>query len=104
MFPIQEGDLFVDTVKARVIVYEVLKEKLATLQSNKDYIAITYVFYPNGNMMNINFILPTTTLIAPLEIDKIDLRLRKEIKASLKGIHYKDFPVIFYNTKGRIYF
>ena len=104
LLPVMEKDKHADTVRATAIVKEVLKDKIVELRENKDYISIRYVFYQNGQVMNINYGLPQYTLITPTEIAEIDQRLRKEVKAWFTGRDYKQFPAIHYNKQKRIYF
>lgn len=104
VFPIREEDKHADTVLAKSIVMDILKDKLVLLKENKDFVGINYVFYQNGKVMNIDFILPKYTLITPTEIARIDTRLRKEMKAWFTGRDYKEYPAIHYNKQKRIYF
>lgn len=103
-FEISEGNMSVDTARERNIIYDVLVDKRKQLKANKDRISISYVFYQNGTVMNISYILPDTTLIAPIELAEIDRRLRKEVKALFKGVEYLDLPAIEYNSRRSIYF
>lgn len=104
VLPIEEEDKHADTVLAKSIIMDVLKSKLVALRENKDFIKVSYVFYQNGEVMNIDYILPQHTLITPREIAEIDHRLRKEIKAWFTGRDYKEYPAIYYNKQRRIYF
>lgn len=102
--PIRERDVRVDTTLARTLIIEILKNKLPALKVNKDFITVSYIFYPDGRIMNIDYILPLRTIITPKELDKIDQSLRKKIKVHLTGNEYKAFPAIHYNAQKRIYF
>lgn len=104
VLPVEEKDKHADTALAKSIVMDVLKDKRVILRENKDFVRVNYVFYQNGDVMNINFSLPKHTLITPTEIARIDQRLRKEMKAWFTGRDYKEYPAIHYNKQKRIYF
>ena len=103
LLPIKEGDIKLDTAKEREIVLDILFNKKEILKSNKEAIGIRYIFYPNGQIMNIDFVLMKATVITPAEISAIDRCLRKEIKASFSGEEYKSFPVIPYSKKWLVF-
>jgi len=102
--PIHERDVQVDTALAKAIIFNVLKNRLPELKHNKDFITVTYIFFPNGKIMNLDYILPLQTIITPKELAKIDQCLRKDIKVCLTGDEYKVYPAIHYNRQKRIYF
>ncbi|MFC3198142.1 hypothetical protein ACFOET_11020 [Parapedobacter deserti] len=99
--PIRRGDMEVDTLIDRKIIYEALKEKLDKLKANSEKITIRYVFGQDGNVLDISsYSLPKNTL-TPKELAVIDKRLRKEVKATFKGREYLEHPVIFYGREIR---
>jgi|GEM_PF-1919894 len=98
--PIRKGDMKVDTVLDRTIIYEVLKDKLEALKNNREKFIIYYVFGQDGNVVDIpSYNLFRYTSITPKELALIDKRLRKEVKTTFKGRNYLQFPVIEYGRE-----
>ncbi|MFB5945832.1 hypothetical protein [Albibacterium profundi] len=99
---IRKGDMKVDTLVDRNIIYDVLGDKLTALQANGDWVSIDYVFGHDGNVLDISsYSLPKNTLITPKEVALIDKLLREEVKAVFKGREYLNWPVIFYGREIR---
>lgn len=97
---IRKGDMTVDTLIDRNIIYDILNDKLTALQANKDWISIEYVFGHDGNVLDIaSYSFPKNTLITPTELALIEKQLRKEVKAVFKGREYLNWPVIFYGRR-----
>lgn len=103
LLPIKELDINFDVEREKEIVLDVLNNKRNILTSNKEAMGIRYIFYPDGRIMNINFILLQKTAITPQEIAIIDKRLRSELKASFTGTEYKGYPVIHYTKKWMVF-
>jgi len=94
---VRPSDIKVDTVMDRKIFSEVLKNKLQKLRTNGERITIRYVFGKDGDVVDISsYSLPRNTFITPKELALIDKRLRKEVKASITGPDYLNWPVIFF--------
>lgn len=90
----------VDTLVDRNVICDVLGDKLAALQANKDWVSIDYVFGHHGNVLDItSYSFPKNTLITPKEVALIDKRLREEVKAVFRGREYLNWPVIFYGRR-----
>lgn len=103
IFPIRERDIKFNVEKEKEIVLDILNSKRDILKSNKEAIGIRYIFYPDGRIMNIDFILLQKTIITPNEISAIDKRLRNELRASFSGEEYKAYPVIHYSKKWLVF-
>ncbi|RQP15756.1 MAG: hypothetical protein EAS52_14040 [Parapedobacter sp.] len=100
--PIRDGDMIVDTLTDRKIIYKVLKDKIEKLKMNGEQLTIRYVFGQDGNVLDISsYSLPKNTLITPKELAQIDKCLREKVKATFKEREYIEFPAIRYGRQIR---
>ncbi len=98
--PIRDGDMKVDTLTDRKIIYKALEGKLEKLKMNDEQLTIRYVFGQDGNVLDISsYSLSKNTLISPKELAQIDKCLRENVKATFNGREYLEFPAIRYGRQ-----
>jgi len=96
---IRKGDMQVDTIQQKKILKEVLASKMTKLHQQREFISIRYVFGQDGKVINIVYSFLPNTMVTPKQLASIDKRLRKEVKATYRGIEYLEFPAIHFSQK-----
>lgn len=84
----KKTDMKVDTGAIRVIVFNILSKKLPLLKQNHEKLAIDLIFEPSGQLTDVGFVLNKNTAITAEELERIDLKLREDIKAKFSGKYY----------------
>ena len=66
-------------------------KKLADEGSN---VLINFTADPNGNLIEISFVFTNNSTLTPVEIEKLETRLKKEVKFTLNSAAFKNYTYI----------
>jgi len=92
----EKKDVHVNNDTIKLIIYQILNNKLNALKTNKDVVGLIFIFKPNGRLTDIVFSMHSNTLITLQEIEEIDKQLRAHIKATFTRKYYLQYEAINY--------
>ncbi|QHS54834.1 hypothetical protein GWR56_04460 [Mucilaginibacter sp. 14171R-50] len=95
-FKVLKSDIHLNIEQVNDIVYGNLKNKRQALHEKNEKLGIIFIFETDGSTANISYTLQENTLITPVEIEQIDIDLRKNIKVTFTGTDYKYYKAVNY--------
>jgi len=101
--PINKKDIHFDIDNTKAIVNDVLAVNSKKLALNKDRIDMSFTFLQDGSIEHITYFFNGNTIISLKDIAKIDMELKKKIKATFSGEEYKNFYLIPFGMVSVIY-
>lgn len=96
-YPMQKKDIHFDIAKVRELIYQILSTKLSTLRSKKETLTLQFRFNQKGNLKDIGYIGTLNTTLDLEDIENIDAKLKREIKANYSGTDYLQYDEINYS-------
>lgn len=97
--PVKKKDVHFDIEKVKGIVNNVLASKRDELNRNNDRIDLSFAFLKqDGSIEYISYFLNGNTLIKLEDIAKIDMEIKRNVKATYTGNEHANFYLINYGN------